>query len=212
MMYRRALLALPLLILVAPGLARPQAPGSDAGPAMAEHPTQMRPAVMYSCMTMPPDGPPMVDSAVPRAIERLAPGWGIMRYAAEPWPAGWSLWRIIGGPRRAGQSERISYVMAWDGTRVLEGPRLFVALGVASTSPRHLAVRALAVLFRRAEELPLGTRDNADAAPTVRGRIADPMIRDGRLVFWARSEPGTSYAHEVEVDLATGRVEHGNVW
>lgn len=174
--------------------------------------TTMRPARMYSCMTMPPDGPPMVDASVPHGVEMLAPGHGIVRYTIEEPPPGWSLWRVISGPRREGQSERISHVLGWDGTHVVDGPRLFVALGVDAVSATRLARRALAVLFRRAEESPLRASDNATASATVRGRISEPAIRDGHLVFWARTEPGTPYAHEIDVELRTGRIVHGNVW
>lgn len=168
----------------------------------------MRPGVVYSCMTVDPSDPPMVDARTPWVVERLAPGWTIRRFTALSIP-GLSLWLVVGRRVTDDHPTRVARVVAHDASTdaVIEGEALF--LRTASSSAHERARWALSILVWRAEERPLTRADASTVTPSVRDSIRDPRVEDGALVFWARVAPGLPYAREIRVDLATGRANVG---
>ena len=163
------------------------------------------PAVRYSCMSDPPPGEPWpwVGDGVPEAIERLHPGYTIHRYDGFE-VAGVQLFQVVGGLRSDGAEDRYTQVEGVDESgAVLSDRALFLRAAAGVHSAHALALRAMAILLRRADAEPL-VAGSAELSELVRDRIARPAVVDGVLTFWIRVRSSSPYASEITVDLATG--------
>lgn len=179
--------------------------GSIAQAQQAPRPAH--PAVRYSCMSDPPPGTgwPWVAAGVPSAIEVLHPGYEIDPYAGFVVP-GLRLFLIVGAPRATTVPERYAYVEAADERDGFVGARaLFVRSLEGVTDPYAMALRAMAILMRRADERPLREAGPEISEP-ARSRVVAPAVTDHTLTFWVRVRSDMPYAWEVSVDLDTGVV------
>lgn len=163
------------------------------------------PAVRYSCMGDPPPGEPWpwVEEGVPYAIERMHPGYGIHGYDGFT-VAGVSLFQVVGARRGESADDHYTQVEGIDeaGT-VLTDRALFLRAASGVTDARELALRAMAILLRRADARPLMS-GSAAMSELVRDRIARPVVIDGTLVFWLRIRSDSPHAAQVTVELASG--------
>jgi hypothetical protein len=172
--------------------------------AMAEA-QPAHPAMRYSCMSDPPPGEPLpwVGEGVPYAIEVLHPGYTIHRYAGFEVP-GVRLFQIVGGRRSETADDRYTQVEGIDEAGVVLTDRaMFLRAAAGVGSADALAVRAMAILLRRADARPL-VAGSADISERVRDRIVRPAVIDGVLTFWIRVASDSPYATEITVELATG--------
>jgi len=165
------------------------------------------PAVRYSCMSDPPAGQawPWVAAGVPYAIERMHPGYGIESYTGFT-IEGLRLFVIVGGPRAPGLSERYAEVEAADASDApVIGRALFLRSIVGVSDPSSLALRAMVISMRRADERALQQAPR-DINETQRAQIAPPSVVGRTLTFWIRARADQPWAREITVDLDTGAV------
>ncbi len=191
---RRLGLAISIAMLAQPIAARAQ-----------EAPRPAHPSVRYSCMSDPPGGDawPWVAAGVPQGIEVLHPGYSIDPYERFAVP-GLRLFVVAGMRRSEAVSERYAQVEAVDehDTFLAERP-LFLRSIAGVTDPYAMALRAMAILMRRADERPLRAAPSG-IADGVRDRIVAPSIRGRTLTFWIRNRADQPYASLIDVDLDAG--------
>jgi hypothetical protein len=181
----------PVVALVLVLLVGSPAAAQDDGSGRPAHP-----GLMYSCMTMPPEGPPYVGEGVPYVVEHRWVGYSVSRFSRFTVP-GIALFVASGRLREEGFSP-------------LEDRALFVRAAATGTPSGHTLARlAMAVLLSRADEEPVTRRD----APHDLSRpdlIVDPVVSGGVLTFTLRVAASAPYVRQVTVDLATGIASGGS--
>lgn len=170
-----------------------------------EAPRPAHPAVRFSCMSDPPDGAgwPWVTDGVPYTIERMHPGYAIEHYGGFT-IEGLRLFVIVGMRRADDVSERYAEVEAADEHDAFVGGRALFLRSITGVSDAYaMALRAMAILMRRADERPLRS-EPSDISEYVRGRVGPPTIAGRTLTFWIRNRADEPYASLITVDLDTG--------
>jgi hypothetical protein len=166
---------------------------------------------MYSCMTMPPEGPPYIGEGVPYVVEHRWVGYSVSRDERLT-VAGLRFFVAHGRAREDGFAPRFSTVVAVDESGALIEDRALFVRVAASGDLRafELARAAMAILLSRADEQPLSSRSlPSDLAHPE--QVVDPVIAGGVLTFSLRARPSGPYANRVTVELATG-IASGDSW